>query len=62
VDDREAYRAHLEQQIKAHPELFPAAIKEGYRSLAGTIRSGKGSKYDASICQTRRKWIKTERY
>lgn len=31
VDEREAYRAHLEQQIKAHPELFPAAIKDGYR-------------------------------
>jgi hypothetical protein len=31
VDDREAYRAHLEQQIKAHPELFPAAISSGYR-------------------------------
>ncbi|MGB3292176.1 MAG: hypothetical protein WBB01_04170, partial [Phormidesmis sp.] len=31
VEDRAAYRQYLDQQIAAHPELFPAEISEGYR-------------------------------
>ena len=31
VEDREAYRQYLDQQIQAYPELFPGAIHQGYR-------------------------------
>lgn len=31
ADDRAAYRQYLDQQIAAHPELFPAEISQGYR-------------------------------
>jgi hypothetical protein len=30
VNDTAAFRAYLDQMIAAHPELFPAAIDEGY--------------------------------
>lgn len=31
VDDRESYRAYLNEQIESHRELFPAEITQGYR-------------------------------
>ena len=31
VENRERYRAYLEQQIAQHPELFPVEISSGYR-------------------------------
>ena len=31
VEDREAYREYLNEQIACHPELFPEGIEEGYR-------------------------------
>jgi hypothetical protein len=31
LNDREAYRKYLNEQIAKHPELFPADITEGYR-------------------------------
>ncbi|MEO1387560.1 MAG: hypothetical protein AAFV85_09325 [Cyanobacteria bacterium J06634_6] len=31
VEDREAYRAYLNEQIEQHPELFPVGIGAGYR-------------------------------
>ena len=31
VEDREAYREYLNEQIESHPELFPEGIAEGYR-------------------------------
>lgn len=38
VKNREAYRQYLNQQIAQHPELFPAAISQGYR-FHGTLTS-----------------------
>jgi len=42
VEDRAAYRQYLNEQIKAHPELFPAAISQGYRfhGLVSSLRQG----------------------
>jgi len=31
VEDREAFRQYLNQQIAAHSELFPEEIETGYR-------------------------------
>jgi len=31
VGDPERFRKYLDQQIEAHPELFPAEIRRGYR-------------------------------
>ncbi len=31
VEDREAYREYLNEQIETHPELFPEGIDQGYR-------------------------------
>ncbi|MFG6103182.1 hypothetical protein U2F10_33390 [Leptothoe sp. EHU-05/26/07-4] len=31
VEDREAYREYLNEQIASYPELFPEGIEEGYR-------------------------------
>ena len=31
VEDREAFRQYLDQQIAAHPELFPERIEGGHR-------------------------------
>lgn len=42
VEDRSAYQEYLEHQIKQHPELFPAAITQGYRfhGLVTSLRQG----------------------
>lgn len=42
VEDREAYRAYLNEQIEEHPELFPEAIEQGYRfhGLVSSLRQG----------------------
>lgn len=31
VEDRDAFRQYLNEEIRAHPELFPEGIEEGYR-------------------------------
>ena len=40
VEDREAYRAYLDQQIAKHPELFPDGIEQGYR-FHGLVTSSR---------------------
>jgi hypothetical protein len=40
VEDREAYRQYLDEQIAAHPELFPEAIGQGYR-FHGWVESSR---------------------
>jgi hypothetical protein len=40
VDDPEAFRRLLDQQIEATPELFPPEIRRGYR-MKDTYRSRK---------------------
>ena len=40
VADREAFRQYLDQQIAAHPELFPAGIEAGYR-FHGWVESSR---------------------
>lgn len=40
VEDREAFRQYLNQQIAAHPELFAEAIGEGYR-FHGWVESSR---------------------
>lgn len=42
VEDRAAYRQYLDHQIEQHPELFPAAISQGYRfhGLVSSLRQG----------------------
>jgi len=42
VEDRDAYREYLDHQIEQHPELFPAAISQGYRfhGLVSSLRQG----------------------
>ncbi len=36
VEDREASRQCLDEQIAAHPELFPEGIEVGYRFQTGS--------------------------
>jgi hypothetical protein len=38
VNDTKAFRAYLDKQIEAHPELFPKGIDEGY-CLHGFVES-----------------------
>jgi hypothetical protein len=40
VDDSAAFRQYLDQQIRAHPELFPEGIEWGYR-LHGWVESSR---------------------
>jgi hypothetical protein len=40
VNDREAYRKYLNEQIAKHPELFPVDIGEGYR-FHGLVESSR---------------------
>jgi hypothetical protein len=40
VADREAFRQYLDQQIAAHPELFPTGIEAGYR-FHGWVESSR---------------------
>lgn len=40
VEDAVAYRQYLDEQIRQHPELFPADISRGYQ-LHGMVRSEK---------------------
>ena len=40
VEDREAYRRYLDEQIAAHPELFPEEIERGYR-FHGWVESSR---------------------
>ena len=40
VEDREAYRQYLNEQIATHPELFPEAICHGYR-FHGWVESSR---------------------
>ena len=42
VENRTVYREYLDQQIAAHPELFPAEIAQGYRfhGLVTSLRQG----------------------
>lgn len=40
VDDTKAFRQYLDQQIQAHPELFPVDIDQGY-CFHGFVESGK---------------------
>ena len=40
VEDREAFRQYLNQQIAAHPELFPEEIAQGYR-FHGWVESSR---------------------
>jgi hypothetical protein len=40
VNDREAYRKYLNEQIGKHPELFPADIAQGYR-FHGLVESSR---------------------
>lgn len=40
LGDPVAFRAYLDAQIAAHPELFPAAIQQGYQ-LHGTLPPSK---------------------
>ena len=44
VEDREAYRAYLNKQIEAHPELFPEGIDQGYRFHGWTESARQGLK------------------
>lgn len=40
VEDREAYRIYLDEQINKHPELFPEGIEQGYR-FHGFVESSR---------------------
>jgi hypothetical protein len=40
VEDREAFRQYLDEQIAAHPELFPEGIEAGYR-FHGWVESSR---------------------
>ncbi|MEO0869669.1 MAG: hypothetical protein AAFY17_14775, partial [Cyanobacteria bacterium J06642_11] len=40
VEDREAYREYLNEQIGSHPELFPEGIEAGYR-FHGFVESSR---------------------
>lgn len=40
VEDREAFRQYLNDQIAAHPELFPEGIESGYR-FHGWVESSR---------------------
>lgn len=40
VEDRDAFRQYLNQQIAAHPELFPQEIDQGYR-FHGWVESSR---------------------
>jgi len=40
VEDREAYRAYLNDQIAKHPEIFPEGIERGYR-FHGLVESSR---------------------
>jgi len=37
IEDKPAYKAHIQAWIEAHPELFPETIREGW-SLNGLTR------------------------
>jgi hypothetical protein len=41
MNDQEAYRTHLDDCIRRHPELFPAAIERGYKLYGFTEESAK---------------------
>ena len=40
VEDTKAFRQYLNEQIAAHPELFPEGIETGYR-LHGSVKSSR---------------------
>jgi hypothetical protein len=40
VEDREAFRQYLDEQIATHPELFPEGIEAGYR-FHGWVKSSR---------------------
>ena len=40
VEDREAFRQYLNEQMAAHPELFPEGIESGYR-FHGWVESSR---------------------
>ena len=41
LDDPETFRAHVNAQFQAHPELFPTAMAEGWCLHGFTSRSKK---------------------
>jgi len=57
VEDREVFRRYLDEQIAAHPELFPEGIEAGYR-FHGWVKSSRpdcltevGERLETSCCE-----------
>jgi hypothetical protein len=49
VEDREAFRPYLNQQIVAHPERFPEGIEAGYR-FHGWVESSRQQLKPGGFC------------